>query len=67
MCTLVPRLKLRHCLPNDMLILAGEIGKEMYFLQKGVVEILKPDGVPAFHLGGNSLEQGKEKILGLSV
>ncbi|MBF0285612.1 MAG: ion transporter [Magnetococcales bacterium] len=32
--------------PGEVIVRAGEVGREMYFLLHGVVHVLRPDGVP---------------------
>lgn len=41
---LVTRLQPVVCLPGNLVIRAGHIGREMYFLTRGVMEVLDEDG-----------------------
>ncbi|MBF0143156.1 MAG: ion transporter [Magnetococcales bacterium] len=40
--------------PKDVIIRAGEVGREMYFLSHGVVEVLTPEGKPVVKLRAGS-------------
>lgn len=60
----VRKLEPRVCVPSERLFHAGEPGEEMYFIQRGEVEIILPDGRSIVTLGAGSFFGEMALVLG---
>merc|ERR1711884_748586 len=63
--TLVLKLKLQVFSPGDYVCRKGDVGKEMYIIKKGKLDVVAPDGVKVFVTLGEGVVFGELSIMNI--
>ena len=62
---LVLKLKLQVFSPGDYVCRKGDVGKEMYIIKKGKLDVVAPDGVKVFVTLGEGVVFGELSIMNI--